>query len=403
METVQQKGIITLVKSALTRVAYKLPADFNIDKAAKYAVESQTVGIMYYGALNCGISSDLPSMKYLFSQVCYDIALHEQQTYEYKKITAEFEKNKIDYMPLKGILLKEIYPKAEMRPMSDIDILIKAEQYDKIKALFKNMGYAERVASNHELPWQKNNIYIELHKRIIANYNKDFYLYFGDGWKLGTADGLHPCKYSMSPEDSFVYLFTHFAKHYRSGGIGIKHMTDLWVYIQAHPSLDNEYIEEQLSALQLSEFYNNILLTLKVWFSDADSNVITDFITNVIFESGSYGNRQNHISALMIREQKMTGHKNHTRIRQILKTIFLPYKYMCKKYRFLEKLPILLPFMWIVRGITVTLFAPAKIKQFYSDSKIMADENTDIYHQSLKLVGLDYNFGENDEHTCNRR
>ena len=59
--------------------------------------------------------------------------------------------------------------------------------------------------------------------------------------------------------------------------------------------------------------------------------------------------------------------------------------------------------MWIARGINVAFSAPAKIKRFYSDSKIMADENTDIYHQSLKFVGLDYNYGENDENTDNRR
>lgn len=403
MENIQQKGIITLIKSALTGIAYKLPDGFNIDNAAKYAAESQTVSIIYYGALNCGIPEDLPSMELLFSQTCCAMALNEQQTYEYRKITAEFQKNQIEYMPLKGILLKEIYPKPDMRSMSDIDILIKPEQYGKIKVLFENMGYTEKSESNHELPWRKNNIYIELHKRIISTYNKDFYQYFGDGWELGKADELQPCKYLMKPEDAFIYLFAHFAKHYRSGGIGIKHMTDLWVYIQAHPSLDNEYIEAQISELKLSEFYNNILLTLKAWFSDADSNIITDFITNVIFESGSYGNWQNHISALMIREQKTTGHNNHTHTRQILKTVFLPYKHMCKKYPFLEKIPLLLPLMWIARGINVAFSAPAKIKRFYSDSKIMADENTDIYHQSLKFVGLDYNYGENDENTDNRR
>ena len=51
----------------------------------------------------------------------------------------------------------------------------------------QNLGYSEGSESDHELIWRKGNkILIELHKRIIPSYNKDYYAYFGDGWQLAT-------------------------------------------------------------------------------------------------------------------------------------------------------------------------------------------------------------------------
>lgn len=396
MEKLQQEGIIAIIKSALSGKACELPKEFDLKGAAEYAVKSQIVNMLYYGAVNCGISQDSAEMQAMFLHVCSAIALNEQQFFEYNKITEAFNKNRIDYMPLKGILLKQIYPKPDMRSMSDIDILIKTEQYEKIKALFSDMGYSEKKESNHELPWQKNNIYVELHKRIISTYNKDFYQHFGDGWKLGIADKEQLCRYEMRTEDAFVYLFTHFAKHYRSGGIGIKHMTDLWVYLKAYPSMDDSYIEDQLSSLKLLEFYKNVLKTLEAWFSGAEPTEITGFITDVIFNSNSYGNHEDHIAALMIRKQKTTGHKTNTRASEIVKTFFLPYRYMREKYPMLNKAPVLLPFMWIVRGVTVIFTTPNKINKWYEDTKLMSDENTDTYHKSLKFVGLDYNYGDKE-------
>lgn len=396
MEKLQQEGIIAIIKSALSGKACELPKGFDLKGAAEYAEKSQIVNMLYYGAVNCGISQDSEEMQAMFLKVCSSIALNEQQFFEYNKITEAFNKNRIDYMPLKGILLKQIYPKPDMRSMSDIDILIKTEQYKKIKVMFSDMGYNEKKESNHELPWQKNNIYVELHKRIISTYNKDFYQHFGDGWKLGIADKEQPCRYEMRTEDAFVYLFTHFAKHYRSGGIGIKHMTDLWVYLKAYPSMDDSYIEDQLSSLKLLEFYKNVLKTLEAWFSGAEPTEITDFITDVIFNSNSYGNHEDHIAGLMIRSQKTTGHKTNTRAREIVKTLFLPYRYMREKYPVLNKAPILLPFMWMVRGATVIFTTPNKINKWHEDTKLMSDENTDTYHKSLKFVGLDYNYGDKE-------
>ncbi len=94
------------------------------------------------------------------------------------------------------------------------------------------LGYLPGVESNHEYVWDKKNmLHVELHKMLIPSYNKDYYAYFGDGWRLAKKyDG---SEFKMSDEDTFVYIFTHFAKHYRDAGIGIRHITDIYVYLKS--------------------------------------------------------------------------------------------------------------------------------------------------------------------------
>ena len=209
------------------------------------------------------------------------------QTQTTLQLLKAFEENGIDHMPLKGTLLKPLYPKSELRCMSDADILIKPEQYEAIRSIMLKLGYTEGLESDHEYIWKKENFFTaELHKRLIPSYNKDYYEYYGDGWQLGKI--VNGYCYAMTDEDQLIYLFTHFAKHYRDSGIGIRHLIDLEIYLKKKPELDFAYIDRELQKLQLDVFYGNVLKTLKAWFEGGDEDEVTDFVTERIFGSGSY-------------------------------------------------------------------------------------------------------------------
>ena len=159
----------------------------------------------------------------------------------------------------------------------------------------------------------------------------------------------------MSPEDEFIYNFVHTAKHYRDGGVGIRHIADFYICKKRFNNLDNAYIEAELKKLQLLEFYNNIKKTVSVWFENEKPSEVTDFITSYIFNSGSYGNKENRIIAEAVRESKKTRRSGDVKYKKLLRLIFLPFDKMCEKYPILIKLPVLLPVMWIVR-IIVAIF-----------------------------------------------
>lgn len=387
-----QRGVINIVCSALTGKKVSLPEDFSLSDGLEIARKHKIEVLFYYGALNCGFSQEEPLMQELFMLVCGNIAVNEQQMYAVKEIFSAFDEQKIDYLPLKGTVIKELYPKPEMRSMGDADILIKTEQYDKIKPVMRSLGYTEGKESDHELVWYKGKINIELHKQLFSSYNKDFGGYFGDGWNFAE---LNNCTYySMTDENQMIYLFTHFAKHYRAPGIGIKHMTDLWVYRQSKLDMNEKYIKKELLHLKLYDFYVNVLHTLEAWFEGRESDEIIDFITETVFNSGVFGTHEVLLLSGALKNSRSVGSVKKSRRRRIFKILFPSYDSMCQKYSFLKKAPFLMPFLWVVRGFDIALFNRSKIKAVDEDLKRITEESVMDYERALKFVGLDYNFEE---------
>lgn len=385
-----QLGMIRIIDSAVNGKQNILPADFDLEQAIKIAKKHQIIPMLYYGALQCGISPKTPQMQQLFVQTCQYVAVNEKQMQATEDIFAAFDRAKIDYMPLKGTLLKALYPKPEMRPMSDADILIRCEQYDQIKPIMEAMGFSEGVESDHELVWEKPYIHIELHKRLIPSYNKDYYAYFGDGWQLGKPLAEQPNRYAMTPEDELIYLFTHYAKHYRDAGIGIKHFVDLWVY-RNKVNPDEKYIHAELKKLQLDVFYDNTLKALDAWFTEAQMDAVAELISVTVFHSGAYGT---HEANLLSDAVKASRQAEKARRKKIFQAFFPPYKLMCQRHRVLKKVPVLLPVMWVVRWFDLAFTGKEQINKKQEDMKLITTDKIDGYHQALNAVGLDFNFKE---------
>ncbi len=387
-----KRDLFSLIKSALTGTPQPLSKDFDLASVLGTVRKHQIENIVYYGAANCGIPTSTPAMQKLFGVVCSALCLNETQIFESERIFAAFEAKNIDFMPLKGTLLKPLYPKSDMRSMSDVDVLIKLEQYDKIRSVMQSLGFSEKTESDHELIWNSSSFVLELHKRIVPSYNKDFYSYFGDGWQLARKVDGTTCRYAMSKEDEYVYLFTHFAKHYRDGGVGIKHLTDFYVFLNAYPKLDRLYIEDKLEKLRLAEFEKNVSDTIAVWFFDKTSTPVTDLITDVVFNSGAYGTRDARLIAAATKNSKVLGSAKKARASEYSYLIFLPYDGMCEKYPILKKAKILLPFFWVYRLAEAVFKKRKKIRAHQKDINLTSDENVSEYKKMLNAVGLDFNF-----------
>ena len=390
-----QKGIISLIRSSIKSEPAVLPNHFDWSEALKVADRHQITPMIYYGAHKSGI--ELPDDSYvkLKRATYYAATVDTCQNCESSELFRTFSKNDIDYMPLKGILLKQFYPNPELRVMSDVDVLIKVEQYEAISDIMKRLGYFEKVESDHELVWSKPPIMIiELHKRLIPSYNKDYYAYFGDGWQFARRSEYDPCRHEMCDEDQLIYLFTHFAKHYRDGGVGIKQLVDLWVFLNKNPEMNADYIRTELTELQLYQFYLNILDTIDVWFCNAAPNEMSDFITKRVFDSGAYGEQDERTIASTVKALKSAGSATKARRKKVLAIIFLPYPSMCKKYPVLKIVSVLLPLFWLVRIIQTVLFKPESILRQRADMDIMTVDNINRYHDDLNYVGLDFNFKE---------
>lgn len=396
MDSMQQ-GILRLVYSAVSEEAVSLPEDFDLAQALPLIKKHQLGNLIYYGAVNCGMDSKSPVLQELFAITYKSMIVDERQRAELQKLMTAFDANGIHYMPVKGVLMKGLYPKPDMRIMGDADILINLDQYDRIRPVMLELGFAEKLESDHELIWQKPSLYLELHKRLIPSYNYDYASYYGDGWQLGHPCVDNPCRYEMSDEDQMIYLFTHFAKHYRDGGIGVRHMLDLYLYRKAKPDLDIQYLTRELEKLQLNSFFENIYCTLAVWFDGAQDDELTAQITAFIFRSGAYGARDAHQIAQGIRDKANEGGSTkQVKRRAWLRLIFLPYGSMCEKYPVLKKVPVLLPIMWVVRWFAAIFKNPKNISIQRKRVQLLTEEKLTAWENQMQAVGLGFHFEEKE-------
>ena len=392
MLTVLEQGFITLVRSCLKNKKIALPEGFDTSKLYEAAKMHHMMNIIYTGAVLCGIDKELPEMKKLFVGALREASIEEIQHKEIERVKKLFSKEDIDFMPLKGALLKGLYPLPYMRYMSDIDILIRMEQYEKISSILKEAGYEFRLESDHEYVWKKKNVLnIELHKMLIPSYNKDFYRYFGDGWNKAVKG---ECGFSMSKEDEFIYIFTHFAKHYRSRGAGVKYLTDIYLFLNSY-ELDCKYIEEELSKLKLLEFYKNILETIDCWFEGKCLTEKAELISSFIIRSGAYGTHDNGMASSLLR-QKANNPKNKKGIktRLIISRTFPSLSVMRIHNKYLDKTPFLLPVAWIKRLVVALIKKRKNIARHIDDIKRISSKNIWDFESQLKFVGLDFDFRE---------
>lgn len=391
--TEQQNILLSLIKSALTGKALSLPESFDVPDIFRIAEKHGVDMMAYYGALNCGVDSSTEIMHKELKLVYRNVCFGESQMSEVYRLMEEFEARGISHMPLKGVLLKPLYPHPEMRRMGDADILIKTEQLDTIRRVMKELGYTEKYSSDHELAFGNKTLLVELHKRLIPSYNKDYYGYYGDGWEFARLKDGTSYRYEMKPEDEMIYLLVHLAKHYRDSGIGIRHFADILIFRRHNPKLDEAYIKEELDKLNLFEFYNNILNTVESWFGEYPGDEKTELITQFVFAGGEYGDKRN--SSLSSALKTIQGNKSAGAVKRsrIIGLLFPKYADMCKLYPVLNKASILLPFMWVVRVLS-RMFKVNKMRKYANESLKFSDDDVMKYKRDLNFVGLNYDFSE---------
>lgn len=398
---VTQQGIIILIKSAVTGQKLELPKGFVFDSEESKSIikRHHLMQLIYVGAVNCGISPELSMMKHLFSVYCKHLVRSEQQMAEVQRVYQAFDQHGIDYLPTKGCNMKSLYPKPEMRLMGDADISIRREQCALIETVMTSLGYTKGVENENVVVWSNVHLTLELHKKMLSFYNKDYY---EDVWSIAKRIDGH--RYVFSAEDAFIHIFNHFTKHFRGGGIGCRHVVDLYVYGRVYPEMDEEYICRELEKLQLLKFYHNMCHLLDVWFGklagESMEDVVGDraggplddvmeHITQYIFNSGSWGSLASHTIAKQVTHANDVGKVKNSRMRVVLRTIFPPKDTMANLYPFLDRAPYLLLVTWVMRAVRILLFRRQNISKQARMWRAIEDEKVCEYQRRFRLVGLD--------------
>lgn len=385
-----QRGITTLVRSAITGEALSLPEGFDLEAAFSSIKKHGIVTLIYDGAVKCGINKDLPVMQQMFKIYLQQLLHSESQMQALQNLCAAMDARGFDHLLLKGSVIKSLYPKPELRPMGDADILIRKKQYKAIRSLMEELGYRQTAQGYYDYGWKAPSLYVELHHCLSNPYNDDFNNYLGNGWKRANKAPSGRGLFEYSPEDHFVYLFVHFTKHYRDGGIGSKHAVDLWVYHRAYPNMDQDYLHRAFESMGLDAFYRNIMQMLKVWFCDAPEDEKSAFLTDVIFESSAFSNAEMVKRAVALRARNKAGSAKRAKIWRYFRLAFPTRVDMQPKYPILKNAPWLLPILWIVRGFDALILRRGTVRMQRERINETSDETVESYREVLRYVGLEY-------------
>lgn len=394
MNTLHQ-GLLVLVKSALTGQSLPLPEGFTLE-AAKELIRSQSlVPLVYPGAIQCGLNPKTEQMQKYQVRYFRHLVISDRQMRTVDRVLAAFEEQGIDYMVLKGCNLKKLYPRPEMRPMGDADILIRMDQYKTIRPVMQQLELNPVKESSYDFVWQNEDLYLELHKRLYSPAQELLCRYFGTGWERAVAGSGHG--HQMTREDEYAYIFSHMAKHFRICGIGVRHLIDLYVYRNAYPDMDEKQIERIMKQLQMLEFYRNVRRTLDVWFAGEPADAVTDMITEYVFSSGCFGTMENKLYYEELTKAGKRKATKRTRLGSFIDAIFPPLNLMQASYIVLIKYPILYPFFWPVRWIDVLLHRRRNIKRKLHIINNISDEKVMDRERTMKLMGVNFDCDEDDD------
>ncbi|WP_295071764.1 nucleotidyltransferase family protein [Ruminococcus sp.] len=218
---------------------------------------------------------------------------------ERAKILKRLEAEKIWYMPLKGAIFKDWYPKLGMRQMSDNDILCDGTKRAYIKEVMLDMSFTcDHFGQDNDDAYFKPPVCnFEMHNELFtgAHVGK-LHGYYEDVKKRLIKDEKNEYGYHFRDEDFYIYFIAHEYKHFASDGTGVRSLVDTYIFMRRFKdSLDKDYINAELKKLDIVDFEKtNRELAVKIFSNEPLTSEEKELLDYYIM-SGTYGVRENRV------------------------------------------------------------------------------------------------------------
>lgn len=277
-----------------------------------------------------------PKFKY---ELKYSAGFVANLEYEIEHIKSVFEKNKIEYILLKGSVLRNYYPEPWMRTSCDIDVLVRDEQLDEAVNALTQTGY--KVEGNkhyHDINlYAPGGMHLELHHNIKEREEKmDKVL--DEVWQHSTK--LNGFEYAESPEFFLFHHIAHMAYHFIHGGCGIRSFIDLWIF-ENKIETDDKIYRDLLKQANLEKFEKYAFKLMHYWLDNggADEQILN--MEHYILTGSTYGSTEKSVI--------IGNYKAGSKFKYFLNRIFMPLEDLATIYPKLYKRKWLLPFYQISR------------------------------------------------------
>lgn len=260
-----------------------------------------------------------------------------QQDNAYGDICRTLEETGISYVPLKGAVIRKLYPEPWMRTSCDIDILIRQEELKRaVSILMGKLGYVQNGHENyHDISlYSPEGVNLELHFYIreAAPALDSVLDRVWDYVKPGVEEPLC-CR--MTDEFFMFHQFAHMSYHFMTGGCGLRPFLDCRL-LADKLNLNQQRLNGLLEQGGIRPFAKTVSALSGRWFGgENEAAPGEEQIMNYILRGGVYGSKENHIRSQQVR--RGGAEKN------VLHRIWLPYNTLKNYYKSLEGRKYLLP------------------------------------------------------------
>ena len=302
---------------------------------------------------------------------------------EREKIGTMLNEAGIWFLPLKGIVLKDCYPRYGMREMSDNDILCNSTKMAEVRQIMESLGYrCESYGEWHHDSYQKPpTLSFEMHRRLFAEDVSpaavEYYATVFD--RLVQRSG---CEYAFTDEDFYIYMLAHTYKHFSHNGTGLRPLLDIYVYLKKHPELDFDYIGRELEKLQISRFGQQSRDLAEKLFSLRKLSEEDTELLSIYFNSSLYGSSEQGAYNYLTRQLEGKDTKR-VKAKYFFDRLFLHGDDLKTNYPFFAEHKWLLPALYIYRPFKGMIIRPKEIVTRIKDV---------VKYRSPKkqMVGLSY-------------
>lgn len=308
-----------------------------------------------------------------------------------KEIENTFEEKGVKFLFMKGTVLKDLFPRKELREMGDIDLLVYPESFADAEKALLEIGYKiEEDVKQHEIFRSQRGVCVEVHHTMCdRTTDKKMYDYFCDYSRHKLKEG-KKYTYVLSDEDFYIYMMAHSARHFYIKGCGIRNLVDIYVFNKVlGDKVDRSYIEAELDKIGILDYTRQMEKTVAIWLGKEEGSQLFDNIFEYMLEGGSYGHDYNGIWNRFAKQRLSDENK-----RKLKKWFYFPpLAYMAEKYPVLEEHPGLLPFYWVKR-VFDTIFTSKKQRKLKEERRELVqsvDEET-IRRMSEIYQSMNFNF-----------
>lgn len=291
-----------------------------------------------------------------------------KKTEAFLRLYHAFLKEDLHPIVMKGLICRQLYGKhAEKRPSGDEDILVRKEDFYKVKEIMEAHGFVcskpdvtmAQLDQLQDVGFYENKIgfLIEVHTNIMGHTN-EMRTKMGDCFKdvfehTRAVEIRNVPITTMSHTEHFLFLVLHAFKHFSLSGVGVRQMLDILLYQDTfEQEIDWESVKAALEENHAAGYLGDLQFIgeqylgfeLGVRFETCSPNGLLQDMMEV----GVFG-KQDDADILAGRINFNSMDKEGGKIRAMIRAGFPPKSYMLVGAPHLEEKPWLLPVEWVKR------------------------------------------------------